>query len=137
MNIIIKKVGDNMFSKTRNLVIALAIVAGIIVASWGAAFAISSFYKQLTGIGNVEFNQEVTVSNIQVTGSDKIKVSLTSSATTIPATTYTVTLYLDYASESSYTISWSAAEIPGTIKRHDFTGLSLASVSNINVEVTR
>ena len=122
----------------RRLALILAIVIGVMFASYGVGYAITSFYKQLVGVGNVTFNQEVDIFNIQVTGPSSVKVITQSTANTEADYVYTVTLYLDFeAVAPTQTVSFTAPQIPDVKKTITFSSLSLGAVSDVGAEVTR
>ncbi len=98
--------------------------------------AMAYFSKIVAGLGQTQYTDEVTVSNIKAKGT-KVDVDLTSVATTQADVVYTVILYLNDVSTATLTISWTAGEIPGVTKKVSFTGLSLGSVTEVYIEVVR
>ena len=123
-------------SKPKVFISILAVLIGL--ALFGTSYAISAFSKTLTGIGNVDYVSEVTVTDIQISGNNKVTVRLTSIGDTQADTTYTVTLYLDQEPfATTQTVSWTSGEIPGTTKKITFDSVPLAPVTEVGVEVTR
>jgi len=116
---------------------AVLLILSLSLAMYTAGYAITSFYKQLVGVGNVSFSQEVNISDIKIAGSDKVKVNLTSTALTEADYVYTVSLYLDFVNIDSTTVSYTAGQIPAFTKKVDFTGVALGGATDIGVEVTR
>jgi len=122
----------------KKFAIAITLLLTFALASFGAAQAITALYKQVTGIGNVDYSDEVTVTNIRVTGPSKVQVTMVSNVTTVPDYVYTVTLYLDsVAVVPTTTVTWPLVQIPGVPKNVSFTGLTLGPVASIGVEVTK
>ena len=116
-------------------VIAVAVLlAGL---GGGATLAANQLYKVVAGTGNVTFVDEVTVDDVHLTGPSRVQARLVASGTTIPDQAYTVKVYLDLVESGSTTVTWTAAEIPDGRKVANFTGLSLAVVESVSVEVTR
>lgn len=99
--------------------------------------AITALYKQIAGIGNTEFIDEVTVTELRVASPTKVQVIVKSKSSTVASTVYTVDLYLNGAKSGTSTVSWTASQIPDTEKTISFSGLSLGIVTSIGVDVTR
>ena len=96
--------------------------------------AMAYFSKIVAGLGQTQYTDEVTVSDIKVKGT-KVEVSLTSVAQTQVGTEYAVKLYLNDVLAATLPVSWSVAQIPGTTKKITFAGLTLTTVTDIYVEV--
>ena len=116
-----------------SVLVSLSLALAFVSAGW----AVTQFYKQISGVGNVDFNNEVTISDIQVTGPSRVTVRLTSNVETEADHVYSVTLYLDFVPSASSTVSWTAPQVPGMTKMVQFTGLSLGAAGGIGVEVIR
>ena len=121
----------------RKLLIALVFVLAIGFASWGVGYAISQLYKEVAGIGNAVFLDQVTVTDVIVSGQHVIRARLTSNAGTEADYAYTVALYLDSVEQATDTVTWSAPQIPGTTKMVIFSSLDLSLVTTYGVEVRR
>jgi len=121
----------------RKLLVALVFVVAIGFASWGAGYAISQLYKEVAGIGNAVFLDQVTVTDVIVSGQHVIRARLTSNASTEADYSYTVVLYLDSIEQAFDIVSWSAPQIPGVTKMVVFSSLDLGSVTTYGVEVRR
>lgn len=123
---------------SRRFLVITVLLLSFAAAGYGVGYAITSFYKQLVGIGNVVYSNEVAVKDIKVAGPTKVKVIVESTANTEADYAYTVTLYLDFVDVvPGQQVSFTAGEIPGTKKTKTFTGLSLGTVTDIGAEVTR
>lgn len=121
----------------RKIWVTVMVVMLAIATTVGVAYGVTQTYKTITGTGNVEYVDEVTVGSMMVASPTKIQVRLTSTATTQPATIYTVELFLDGVPTTTSTVSWTVGQIPGTTKQVQWTVLTLGSVVQIGVEVTR
>ncbi len=101
------------------------------------SYAISLFQKTLAGMGQMLYTNEVTVTDIKVASLSKVTVTIESNNSTVADRVYSAYLYLDDVKWATpQTVSFSAGEIPGTKKKVTFTGLSLATVSAIDVDIT-
>lgn len=105
------------------------------VLTFSAAGAISLFSEVVAGIGNVEFTDEVEVVKIKVKSTNEVRVRLGTTADTVAERVYTVELYGDDDLLDTDTVSWTAPEF-GTDKDVVFTGLSLGSITEIDIDVT-
>lgn len=120
----------------RYLVIAAVFILVAVSAS-GAAYAISMFIKNISGIGQVNYTAAVGVDNIQVKSMTKVTVTLVSTPQTVAGKVYQADIYLDDVKQNlTQTVSWTAGQIPGGKKKLDFTTTSLATVTQIDAEVT-
>ena len=123
---------------SKKLIIGLLILLGVILASFTVTQAVTALYKQVTGVGSVEYSNEVDVTDLVVMSSSKIKVTITSTASTVAGYNYNVKLFLDgVATGGTQVVTWTSGQIPGTAKNAIFTGLSLGSVTAIGTEVTK
>ena len=96
----------------------------------------SYFAKQIAGLAQDNFTNEVTVVDTHASGNSKYTISIQSNAQTIPAHVYTVYLYFDdIVQPVTQTVSWTLAEIPGTVKKVVFTGLNMSGVTIIEPEI--
>lgn len=119
-------------------VVVTLLLLSAALASYSVGYAITSYYKQIVGIGNTIFTNEVIVKDIKIAGQDKVKVVVESTVLTEANFVYRVTLYLDFVDVvPSQDISFAAGEIPGTKKTKTFAGLALGPVTDIGAEVTR
>ena len=121
--------------KSKILSIVFAVL--LILIFYSSAMAITALYKQIAGIGNTDFVDEVIVTELRVASPTKVQVIVKSKSSTVANVVYTVNLYLDGAKSGTSTISWTSGQIPDTEKTINFSGLSLGAVTSIGVEVTR
>lgn len=122
----------------KKIIFAILVAVALIFISFSAGYAINGLYKQVTGLGNASYSDEVTVTNLQRLTPTKVRTVLTSTINTVADQIYTVTLFADGLSVGTpQTISWSAVQIPGVNQNVIFTGLSLGDVTDLNVEVTK
>ena len=117
-------------------VIAIVIFLAVALAAGGAAYALTTFAKDLAAYGQVKFTGQVTVTESKLDGNDTIKVKLQSNAQTVADRIYTVHLYLNGDEAATEPVSWSAPQIPGNSKVKTFTGLDLAAITSWDIEVT-
>ena len=121
----------------KKYLLTIGLILALSLALFSSAYAVQIFWKQVTGVGVVKYTAEITVSNVLITSSTEITVSVTSTTNTAAGTSYTITLYLDGVNAGAGAISWTNAQIPGTTKTIIFSGLSLGVVSNLGVEITK
>ena len=127
----------------RKVIKRIAIVLGALVISWVVffhtpvgVFAFSFFAKQVAGLAQVRYTQEVTITDTHESGNTKFTVWVVSNANTVSNHQYTISLYCDDILQvQTGAVSWSAAEIPNTIKKVSLTGLNLAPYSTCEPEV--
>lgn len=112
-------------------------VLAFALAFYSVGYAITSFYSQVTGIGNSEFTDETTVTSMVIVSPTKIQVKLTSTADTVAGQTYYAALYLNGNYEATQTTSWTTGQIPGTTKTLSYSGLSLGIVTSWGINVTK
>lgn len=92
----------------RYLVIAAVFILVAVSAS-GAAYAISMFIKNISGIGQVNYTAAVGVDNIQVKSMTKVTVTLVSTPQTVAGKVYQADIYLDDVKQNlTQTVSWTA-----------------------------
>jgi len=119
-------------------IMAAALVV-VLAATFGGgyAFGLNIYSKTLDAIGAVSITDEVEIYEIEIEDEGKIKVQTQPTENTQPDVTYSINLILDGVGETPEPLSWSSAEISSVTKKTaEFTGLSLASVTSIRVEVT-
>mgnify|MGYP001618652572 CR=1 FL=1 len=121
----------------RKLIATIAVLLAVGAAFYGVGYAFTQFYKQVAGVGTVEFVDQATVQDVSVIGADKVKVKVQSNSLTEAGYSYTVAFYLDGEQVATQTVSWTAPQIPGVSKNLTFTGLALAPVTQYGVEVRR
>lgn len=118
------------------LIICIVFIT-ILFFSYATVFALSSMYKQLAGLGNVEFVDQVQVTEIAIVSPTKIKTVIKSIISTEAGYVYKVNIYLDGVNTANQTVSWGSGQIPNIEKTLNFSGLSLGSVTIIGIEVIR
>lgn len=123
--------------KFKKIGVTLVILLAISLAAFSTAYAMTMLYKELSGVGNVDYNAEVTVTDIKATGPERIRVVLTSTATTEADYAYTINLFVNYTEVDTDTVTWTAPQIPGTNKIILFDNIDLSTATNISVEVVR
>ena len=123
--------------KKKRLALALALTMALLIGGIaGTAIAITMFQENLAGIGSTAFTDEVTIEKIKVKGLDEVRVRLYPTTNAVPARVYTVELYGDDDLLGTETVSFTALEITtGTRKDVTFTGLSLAGITTLDVDV--
>ena len=123
--------------RRKSLILAVALVLALFTATAaGAAIAITMFSQTLAGIGSAAFTNEVTVGKIKVESLSKVRVRLFPTLNAVAARVYTVELYGDDELLGTNTVSFTAPEIAaGTKKDVTFTGLALAGVTILDVDV--
>ncbi len=115
---------------------SIVLVFALIFYTPIGTMAFSYFAKQIAGLAQDNFTNEVTVVDTHASGNSKYTISIQSNAQTIPAHVYTVYLYFDdIVQPVTQTVSWTLAEIPGTIKKVTFTGLNMSGVTIIEPEI--
>ncbi len=115
---------------------SIVLVFALIFYTPIGTMAFSYFAKQIAGLAQDNFTNEVTVVDTHASGNSKYTISIQSNAQTIPAHVYTVYLYFDdMVQPVTQTVSWTLAEIPGTIKKVTFTGLNMSGVSVVEPEI--
>ena len=115
---------------------SIVLVFALIFYTPIGTMAFSYFAKQIAGLAQDNFTNEVTVVDTHASGNSKYTISIQSNAQTIPAHVYTVYLYFDdIVQPITQTVSWTVAEIPGTIKKVTFTGLNMSGVSVVEPEI--
>ena len=118
--------------------ITIVLLIGFMVFGAGYALGLNIYQKTLDAIGAVKFTDEATISEIEIDDATQVKVKVSPVAGKTQADiNYIVCLLLDGAEAAQQSISWTAAEITGgTKKKVTFTGLNLAPVGTLKVEVT-
>lgn len=125
-----------MKKKILVLVGSILMVFALIFYTPIGTMAFSYFAKQIAGLAQDNFTNEVTVVDTHASGNNKYTISIQSNAQTIPAHVYTVYLYFDdVVQPTTQTVSWTLAEIPGVVKKAIFTGLDMSGVSIIEPEI--
>jgi len=123
----------------RKIIITLASLVFVFVALFYTpvgAMAFSYFSKQIAGLAQDRYTNEVTVTDTHASGNSKYVVFVQSNAQTVPLKVYTVYLYFDdVVQPQTQTVSWTVAEIPGTTKKVTFTGLDTSAVQIIEPEI--
>lgn len=122
--------------KMKRLIVIFTLLA-VILASSGAAYALTIFAKKVASYGKVEYTSEVTITESKLDGSDIIKVKLQSNANTVADRVYIVHLYLNGEEVGTLAVSWTAPQIPGNTKSKEFEDLDLSAVTFWEVEVTQ
>jgi len=116
-------------------IVAIILVVVFLIGTT-TTYAISLFQKNLAGSGQMNFTNEVTITDVKVKSLSKVDVTVESNAQTLALRNYSIYLYLDDVKwETPMTVSWTAGEIPGTQKKVSFSGLSLGPTGLVEVEV--
>jgi len=120
----------------KKLALVGVIIVAMIVGAISSALALSMFQENLAGIGSAAFTDEVTIEKIKVKGLDEVRVRLYPTTNAVPARVYSVELYGDDDLLGTQTVTWTAPEITsGTRKDVTFAGLSLASITDLDIDV--
>ncbi len=98
--------------------------------------AFGFFAKSIAGLAQDRFTGEVTITDTHASGNDKYTIWVQSNAATVALKVYTIHLYFDDVLQAqTQTVTWTALEIPGTVKKITFTGLNTSSVLIIEPEI--
>ncbi len=100
------------------------------------SLAFSYFAKQVAGLAQDRYTNEVTITDTHASGNSKYTIWVQSNAQTEPDKVYTCYLYFDDVVQvQTQTVSWTVAEIPGATKKLTFTGLNTSGVTIIEPEI--
>lgn len=124
--------------KRKRITIPLSVLLLLILflASPARGYVIDFFTKNVAGLGQMTYTDEVTVVDIKVKSLSKVVIELESNDATVVDRVYQVYLYLDDVKvEPAQEVSWAGGEIPGVKKKVEFTGLDLLLVDVVDAEV--
>ncbi len=113
-----------------------SLAGALLLGALGTALAITMFQETLAGLGSAAFTDEVGIEKIKVKGLDEVRVRLFPTLNTVADRVYSVELYGDDDLLGTEIISWTAMEAStGTRKDVTFLGLSLGSITELDVDV--
>lgn len=116
--------------------ILISLIVALMYSPPIRAWAVSTFYEQIAGTSYTIFLDEAVVTNTLVRPNGII-VFVKSNTNTVADAVYQVDLYLDEVFSSSSNVSWTAGQIPDTVKSINFTGLTLGPVTSWSIKLSR
>ena len=118
----------------RSFRISIALLVALFMLTWGSGYAMTQFWREIAGSGNLHFTEQVTVVSMAVQGTG-VEIGLRSVAATKADYQYKAVLLLDGAGVNTVNVSWRSNEIPNFNKLVKFDNVSLVGVANVSIEV--
>ena len=117
--------------------LALLLLALTVFLTPVRGYAFYFFNEFVSSVGQTVYTDSTTITSQREAGIHTYLVWIQSNAQTVADHVYQVKLYYGESPSpvATLTVSWTAAEIPGTTKLVRFTGLNMTSESNPYVRV--
>lgn len=123
----------------RHKLLSLSWLLLALLFGFGINYTLSYFeyYKEIAGIGNAEFVDEVKVTTLSVPVPNEVLVGISNNEKTEAGYLYKVNFYVNFAKRATANMQWAPGEALGTEHLVRFTDIDSEGISSIGVEVTR